>query len=236
MLRELFDEVMLGLPKAVQPVEDGPRSVVFEATSFPEIPAIVSCSGVSIFKRQFYRGNGTVDNVRIVLDRPMSTALGLWILATSLQKRHERYLLNLTDDESEIKRIVCLPETDCVRGVNIREANFAWEPGDLERAKAGVSFGQYFSQKGQISVVNEQDDWADELANRHSLLGFGRLGASCMMAAFFLDFGLSSCRLNYDYIKDNNQSELVDVHSCEARVELADAWNGGYMSRQIVTH
>ncbi|MBX9901633.1 MAG: hypothetical protein K2Y28_12695 [Burkholderiaceae bacterium] len=236
MLLELFNQVMLGMPNEVLPVEDDVKSVVFEATSFPEIPAKVDCSGLSIFKRQFYRGNGNVDNVRIVLDRSASTALGLWILGTSLQKRHERYVLNLTDEESEIKRIVCQPQRERVLGVNIREASFVWEPDDLERVRAAASFGPYLSQKGEISIVNEQDDWADELTNRHSLLGFGPLGASCMIAAFFLDFGLSSSRLNYDYIKDNNQSDLVDAHSCEARVELADAWRGGEMSRKIVTH
>ncbi|WIV98959.1 hypothetical protein [Kinneretia aquatilis] len=120
--------------------------------------------------------------------------------------------------------------------MNIREASFIWVPGALSADLSSGMQNLYLSQTAQLTVVDESGDWDMPLEARDALQGRGGTGAACMLAAFFLDFGLSSNALNYDYIKDNGESQLVDRHSCEARVELSDAWSQGVMLRKSTSH
>jgi hypothetical protein len=231
MLIDLFKSVADTLPDS-RSAQGGNDDVEFTGENLPDVPKTMMCEGISVFSRQFYRGNGTVDNVRVVLDRKSATALGLWILACNLQRKHDDYSLVLSAPTTDVKKIVCGVKAMRQRGVNIVSARVVWSPGAHDEVKAETDLWPYLNQKANMGLVNDEDEWADELSNRKILKGFGALGASCMMATFFLDFGLESSTNNYTYIKDNNQSWLVDEHSCEARVEVSEAWTGRYLFKQ----
>lgn len=236
MLLELFSKDLLQLPRVAQSLDERAPPVTFEAGKFPNLPARMQASGITIEKRQVYRGSGLMDSVRIVLDRPHSTALGLWILAAALQKRHASYCLHLPSNDAGLHKIIWQSESRPGPGVNIRDATFVWVPGALSADLSSGMQHLYLSQTAQLTVVNDNGDWDMPLETRDALQGRGGTGAACMLAAFFLDFGLSSNALNYDYIKDYGESQLVDRHSCEARVELSDAWSQGLMMRQAASH
>lgn len=233
---EWFQEMAAGLPRAARAVDERVPTVSFEAGSFPDLPEVLACPGITIFKRQVFRGHGSNDSVRIVLEREVSTALGLWILGATLQRRHADYVLELTNRDSEVRQLVCRPAAPAVCGVDVREARFLWVPGELSDDLSIGHEAPYLSQCAELQLVNGEDDWADALANKQVLRGFGPLGGACKMAAFFLDFGLATQRENYGYIKDDNRSGLVGMASCEARVELPEAWQSGVMRRRAVTH
>ncbi len=234
ILIDLFKAVVDALPNS-RAAQGADNDVEFTGQNLPNVPQTVTCNDISVFTRQFYRGNGTIDNIRIVLDRQSATALGLWILACNLQRKHDDYCLVLSAPTSDVKKIVCDVKTMRRNGVNIVSANLVWSPGAHDEMKSETDLWPFLNQKANMCLVNSEDDWADELSNREILKGFGALGASCMMATFFLDFGLESSADNYTYIKDNNQSWLVDEHSCEARVEVSEAWTGSYLFRRPTT-
>lgn len=236
MLLELFSKDLLQLPRVAQSLDKRAPPVTFEASKFPNLPAEMQAPGISIEKRQVYRGSGLMDSIRIVLDRAHSTALGLWILAATLQKRHASYCLHLPANGASLRKIIWQAESRPGPGVNIREATFIWVPGALSTDLSAGMQHLYLSQTAQITIVDDNGDWDAPLSIRDNLQGRGDTGAACMLAAFFLDFGLSSNALNYDYIKDYGESQLVDKHSCEARVELPDAWSQGVMMRKATTH
>lgn len=236
MLLELFSKDLLQLPRVAQSLDERAPPVTFEASKFPSLPAEMQAPGISIEKRQVYRGSGLMDSVRIVLDRAHSTALGLWILAAALQRRHASYCLHLPSNGASLRKIIWQAESRSGPGVNIREASFVWVPGALSADLSAGMQHLYLSQTAQITIVDDNGDWDAPLNTRDNLQGRGGTGAACMLAAFLLDFGLSSNALNYDYIKDYGQSQLVDRHSCEARVELSDAWSQGLMMRKATTH
>lgn len=237
MLLELFGKDLLQLPRVAQAMDERTPPVSFEANTLPIVPAEMRAPGISVEKRQVYRGGGVMDSVRIVLDRVHSTALGLWILAAALQKRHAAYCLHLpSHDAAGARKIIWLAASRSGPGVNIRDASFVWVPGALSADLSSGMQHLYLSQTTQLTIVNEDGDWDAPLETRDVLQGRGGTGAACMMAAFFLDFGLSSNELNYDYIKDDGRSQLLNASSCEARVELPDAWSHGVMTRQVPSH
>lgn len=236
MLLELFGKDLLQLPRVAQSLDERAPPVTFEASMFPNLPAEVQASGITIEKRQVYRGSGLMDSVRIVLDRDHSTALGLWILAAALQKRHAACCLHLPSSDAGLRKIIWLAESRSGPGVNIRDASFVWVPGALSADLSSGMQHLYLSQTAQLTIVNDDGDWDAPLETRDVLQGRGGTGAACMLAAFFLDFGLSSNELNYDYIKDDGSSQLLNASSCEARVELPDAWSHGVMTRKVPSH
>lgn len=233
LLLDAFGKEVLLLPQA-----SGERAppVSFEASTLPIAPAEIRAPGISIEKRKVYRGGGLMDSVRIVLDRAHSTTLGLWILAAALQKRHTSYCVHLSSSEHGLRKMVWQAESRPGAGVNIRDASFVWVPGALSADLSSGMQHLYLSQTAQLTIVNDDGDWDAPLDTRDVLQGCGGTGAACMLAAFFLDFGLSSNELNYDCIKDDGRSLLLNSRSCEARVELVDAWGHGVMTRRLNSH
>lgn len=149
MLIDIFKPVIDKLPDS-RSAQGGDNDVEFTGDDLPDVPQTMTCDDISVFSRQFYRGNGTVDNIRVVLDRKSSTALGLWILACNLQRKHDDYSLVLSAPTTDVKKIVCDVKTTRQRGVNIVSARVVWSPGAQIRGgplALSASEGQYGSSE-----------------------------------------------------------------------------------------
>lgn len=236
-----LDEVFADLRKTIAeltPDSDGDyEKLRFQTSSFVEIPHELVCSEIVVVKRQFYRRSGLSDSVRILLSRSSSTNLGLWLVACCLQKTHAEYALKLTNPESEVQRIVVRFETwrDTL-GVRPEVCSFYWEPGDSSNIGYGKPSDAYLSQTSALCLVDSSGDFMVDFDRRNDLELLGEVGGGCLLGAFFLDFGLSSCDLNYGYVSDAGSYRYCSNLSCECRVEMSDAFSSGVMFRKIAKH
>jgi hypothetical protein len=218
MLLLTFQEALAGLPKS-----DETEPITFTAADLPVIPDTLVSDGIEIESRQRYTTFGQIDNIVINLDKPHSNALGLWIMAATLQARHLTYELRLTADSSIIREIRINRELDERLGFYSRPEKFIWKPTCLQSFKPVPE--NYSHQRPTLYVTNAKGEWfsQEEYWNRDLLCGFGPPGGACMLAEFFLNFGLESSNLGYEYIKYEYGMTIADEQSCEARVVLFSA-------------
>lgn len=230
-LANLLADFVSGLPREAGSTTP---NFTFDKREIPVPPERVSCDQIAITSRQIYRGNGMIDNLRIRVTKESSTLLGCWILAGHLRGNGETYVIELPASDGGVSEIQMPTSERFLCGVEVTAARFVWSPGFKMAERCGA--GTFLGEQGEIHVADEEGEWDRDIEQRHVLKGFGRLGGACRVASFFLDFGLQSSGVNYDYLKDDNHSSIVSTDSCEARVELWDAFDKGVMWRKVLRH
>lgn len=222
MLHLLFDEWIRRLEELQGDNGALAAELNFRADSLPMLPAEIDCSKALIMKRQVYRPFGMADSIRLILDRSTATAVGLWLVACNLQAKWPRYTLWLSDKDSEVNGIVWERDDDAPAC-----GGFVWRPGHTETDEyAQLKYPRY----ADLVLVDSDGDFAVPIEQKSRLAVWGRADECCRIAAGLLDFGLPSCRLNYNYFANTGQS------SCEGRIELSSAFDAGYMARKLPVH
>ncbi len=230
MLTSLFSEDMGRLSKAAETPQRKPMGHTFTPDSLPVVPEEIATSHIEVLLRQRYTSYGLIDDVIIRTDRTHSTALGLWILAATLQRRHKEYRLRLANEAAssegspQIKTIALEQLYQKEIGLLVQPSRFVWNPSNLEDFCRRASTSPYLGQKPSVKVSNAAREWYSqtEYAARDVLVGFGPMGGACIAAEFFLNFGSPLCAMNYEYLKYERASEVADSDSCELRVEIND--------------
>jgi hypothetical protein len=220
MLVDQYRERLAALPRT--PSLGGKRKtlVTFDRDNIPAPPDVIQDDLVSIEVRNIHESWGLVDNIVIRLDRTQASALGLWLIAGAVHAPDRTYRLDLLNPSSAIKTVSFIPQRPDYCGVRYTIENFVWRPAELEGWEHESH--RYLNQKPRLMVTNAADVYnsRDEYFARDVLSGFGPPGGVCLLAEFFLNFGLESCNLNYDQIKYRQGPNIADADSCEARVEL----------------
>ena len=195
--------------------------IVFLPDSLPIVPKTTEVDNMTIKLRSRFIKSGQIDNLIVYLTKKESITLGLWILGATFQRKYNRYLLKLTEDNSSIKEIQLRFDEDN-SNLLIDLCRFDWTPKSPDQFVKDCSF--YLNQKISMRVTNKDEDWftQEQYQNRDVLIGFGGIGGSCLAAEFFLNMGLEFSNVNYEYIKYEYERNLANVDSCEMRVELIE--------------
>lgn len=200
-------------------IEKAGNRVNFSFEYFPEVPEKIFSEYIMIQKRERYLSNGKIDNLVMILNKSSSFALGLLIVAVLFQRKFDLYKLRLLNEQNQIREIWI--HVDQSPKIHSSLSSFCWEPKLGE--KTLPSLINYGNPVATIRLTNEEDDWFNEhqFQSRDIVLGFGDVYGSCMIAEFFLNFGLLENNLNYETL--NHQDELDNVlstRSCELRIEI----------------
>lgn len=202
----------------------------FEVESFPEIPQYFSLNETWFELRQRFETIGLVDNLIIHLPKEESLAFGMWILGACFQKKFKRYFLQTRIPDSAIKEVwidLGIDDShnshpDLSTSLQAVELNkFNWTARNVEDfAEIQRSSS---SPKILMFVTNSAEDvfTMQHFQERDILVFRGDYSEARIIAEFFLNFGLSSSDVNYEYIKyEISGGNLASAESCELRAEL----------------
>lgn len=195
-----------------------------------QIPQRLALKNFHVMVRQREISNGLIDNLIIETSPASSTFLGLWLLGCQHQKAFETYSLDVEDSTSDIKTIdLELPDEELV---DVSLNAFTWDPALMDDYKSHPVI--HHGRKPNVIVSNRERQWGteEEFRPRDTLVIEGRLGATCVLSEFFLNFGHLGSNVNYAYLKFEWANSLLDEHSCEIRVEVAGAKDGGMIQRK----
>ncbi len=230
MLTSLFTAEIECLSKASEASPKKRAAHTFTPDSLPIVPEELSDNHIRVLFRQRHASYGLLDDVILLTDRLHATALGLWILAATLQRRHKEYhiiLANETpapDGSPQIKTIALEQLYQKEVGLLVQPTKFVWPPRDLAEFCRDASRAPYLGQKPSLKVSNAARVCYTqaEYAARDVLVGFGPLGGACIAAEFFLNFGSPVCTMNYEHLKNEHTNAIADSNSCDLRVQLKD--------------
>jgi hypothetical protein len=213
----------------IKGIEFGTR-IDFDINSFPHIPEIIKSNRIKVHLRQRFTSFGLIDNVIISITKNDSIALGLWILGSYFQKKFDKYILQLDDDDSLIREIWidCRPNMTADKKmildnpvIDTTLKKFVWTAISVEDLVRSAPVDN--NQKISLYVTNSEEDYftMEQFYKRDILIGFGGIVGGCLAAEFFLNLGLDKSDVNYEYIKYEYLAQnLACESSCEARVEL----------------
>lgn len=221
-LHDHFAEVMSGLPTRSSKKAD---AFTFTSKNLPPCLPTVRDGEVIGIARQRYATVGLVDNLRLILDRRTSTAIGLWLMSVALHGADGTFILELQHPKSDIKRLLLKPDLSEGIGVHSSIEKFVWDPEDLDRFLKTFVESQFLSQRPNcVFMGSAQGVSTRELyAARDTLAIHGPQGGVCLLSVFFLNFGIESCTNNYEYINYQFGGRITDLESCELRLELTGA-------------
>lgn len=232
----MFFDIFEDKIKELKKIDFGAK-VEFAPDSFPLIPETISDANIYIDLRQRFVSYGLIDNLIVHLSKDSSIAFGLWILAAYFQRKYDKYVLRLNNENSAIKEVRIDFRGDKVftvdaggapdasfqnnRRIHVGLNKFVWTADSVETFASHRAPGFY----GKISlyVTNAVEDYftMEQFNERDVLIGFGEIGGGCLAAEFFLNFGLEKSDVNYEYIKYQYSAQsLADENSCEIRAEL----------------
>lgn len=222
---EIFNEKI----EKIKEIEFGTR-IDFDISSFPTVPEFINSDRIKIQLRQRFVSFGLIDNVIIHLTKKDSIALGLWILGACFQRKFEKYILQLENEDSSIQEIWIdfRPNTTADKKIILDNPQiektlkkFVWTADSVEDFTRSTSF--YNQQKISVYVTNSVEDYftIEQFYERNILIGFGDIGGGCLAAEFFLNLGLEKSDVTYEYIKyQYAPRNLACKNSCEIRAEL----------------
>ncbi len=221
---EIFNEKI----EKIKEIEFGTKTD-FDISSFPIVPEFINSDRIKIQLRQRFVRSGLIDNVIIQLTKKDSIALGLWIMGACFQKKFEKYILQLENEDSSIREIWIDFRPNRTDDKNIVLDNpqiqktlkkFVWTADSVEDFIRSASLSN--QQKISVYVTNSLEDWftIDQFYKRDILLGFGDIDGGCIAAEFFLNLGLDKSDVNYEYINYEYTPRLARENSCEIRAEL----------------
>jgi len=225
-LAELFDGDLVDRVRS----PSAGNAIRLAATDLPTVPDFASIEDVSLEIRQRLASNGLIDNCLLHVTRRSSTLLGLWLLAELEGPAKTR---DLVLDQPTNRLRISRKLFDEDEGVSSTTASRG--PAGLETI-ALPDFGDAFFGTRAARVENPAIaylvslDGSDvdlmETFEARSVLQFSGFGEGLLLLAeFFLNFGNTHCSMNYEYIRSVRGDEIVQVHSCELRVQLADPPN-----------
>lgn len=214
----MHDQTLQELVLSVSKFQQG-NTLALCADAKASLSQMSTLHDVSIEHRRLQVRTGLFDDLIVYVTRNSSTLLGLWFAYHASGNDMANQCLNLSCQDSCIKQIFCSPEQTSSQ--SNEHSDFVWRPQPLPIFLA-ESEELTEQERPHCYLVDRENEWQQITTHavRDRLMINGHAPAVAHVAGFFLNFGLASCDLNYEYLNAYYGGGMAAQHSCGVRVQL----------------